>query len=204
MRSAPHNVGALLSEEEEEEETTLPTCSAVGALQRTALKGEVVSMILYKKPPPFTIVNMCQYNNKSYVQRGCMAYVTSQCHVTIYIATWGQASMALQWNGAYCQSLSAVARARYESKVLQAGLGIVSYSIDYLTPAVLYFARNRQMVQERTLHTLAGGRKELYMSDRIKHLTIRVVCVQVSIRCSLLLGACSMVCDNLRVLFYRL
>ena len=57
----------------------------------------------------------------------------------------GQASMARQWNGAYCQSLSAVARAKYESKVLQAGLGIVSYSIDYLTPAVLYFARNRQM-----------------------------------------------------------
>ena len=83
--------------------------------------------------------------------------------------------MARQWNGAYCQSLSAVARARYESKVLQAGLGIVSYSIDYLTPAVLYFARNRQMVQERTLHTLAGGRKELYMSDRIKHPTTQQV-----------------------------
>ena len=53
--------------------------------------------------------------------------------------------MARQWNGGYCQSLSAVSRAKYESKVLQAGLGIVSYSIDYLTPAVLYFARNRQM-----------------------------------------------------------
>ena len=63
--------------------------------------------------------------------------------------------MARQWNGAYCQNLSAVARARYESK----GLGIVSYSIDYLTPAVL------TLLEERTLHTLAGGRKELYMSD---------------------------------------
>ena len=83
--------------------------------------------------------------------------------------------MARQWNGAYCQSLSAVARARYESKVLQAGLGIVSYSIDYLTPAVLYFIRYWQMVQERTLHTLAGGRKELYMSDRFKHPTTQQV-----------------------------
>ena len=58
VRSVPHNVGALLSEEEDEEETTLPTCSAVEALQRTALKGEVVSMILYKKPPPFC---HCEY-----------------------------------------------------------------------------------------------------------------------------------------------
>ena len=94
--------------------------------------------------------------------------------------------MARQWNGAYCQSLSAVARARYESKVLQAGLGIVSYSIDYLTPAVLYFARNLQMVQERTLHTLAGGRKELYMSDRFKHPTTQQVlldrCATLSLR----------------------
>ena len=107
-----------------------------------------------------------------------MAYVTSQCHVTIYIATflyWGQASMARLWNGAYCPSLSAVARARYESKVLQAGLGVDHCSIDYLTPAVLYFARNWQMVQERTLHTLAGGRKELYMSDRFKHPTTQQV-----------------------------
>ena len=83
------------------------------------------------------------------------------------------ASESMEWS-VYCQSLSAVARARYESKVLQAGLGIVSYSIDYLTPAV-YFARNRQMVQERALHTLAGGRKELYMSDRIKHPTTQQV-----------------------------
>ena len=62
--------------------------------------------------------------------------------------------MARQWNGAYCQSLSAVARTRYESEVLQAGLDVDHCSIDYLiiTPAVLYFARNWQMVQERTLH----------------------------------------------------
>ena len=81
---------------------------------------------------------------------------------------------SMEWN-VYCLSLSAVARARYESKVLQAGLGIVSYSINYLTPAVLYFARNWQMVQERTLHTLAGSRKELYMSDRFKHPTTQQV-----------------------------
>ena len=50
--------------------------------------------------------------------------------------------MARQWNGVYFQSLSAVALARYESKVLQAGLGIYPYSIDDLTPAALYFTRN--------------------------------------------------------------
>ena len=36
-------------------------------------------------------------------------------------------------------------------------LGIVSYSIDYQTPAVLYFVRNWQMVQGRTLNDLAGA-----------------------------------------------
>ena len=40
----------------------------------------------------------------------------------------------------YVQGLSAVARARYESNVLQAGLGNGFYSIDYPNPAVLYFA----------------------------------------------------------------
>ena len=79
--------------------------------------------------------------------------------------------MVRQWNGAYFQGLSAVARARYESIVLQAGLGFDPYSIDDPTPAVLYFAKNWQMVQERTLHTLAGGRKELHMSDHFKHPT---------------------------------
>ena len=53
--------------------------------------------------------------------------------------------MARQWNGAYFQGLSAVARAIYESKVLQAGLGIDSYSIDNPSPAFLYFARNWQI-----------------------------------------------------------
>ena len=68
-----------------------------------------------------------------------------------------------------------ISYARYESKVLQAGLGVDHCSIDYLTPAVLYFARNWQMVQERTLHTLAGGRKKLYMSDRFEHPTTQQV-----------------------------
>ena len=62
-----------------------------------------------------------------------------------------------------------------KSKVLQAGLGIDHCSIDYLTPAVPYFARNWQMVQERTLHTLAGGRKEIYLSDFFKHPTMQHV-----------------------------
>ena len=76
--------------------------------------------------------------------------------------------MARQWNGAYCQSLSAVARARYESKVLQTGLGV-----DHTLPEI----------QERTLHTLAGGRKELYMSDRFKHPTTQQVLLD---RCAVL------------------
>ena len=37
--------------------------------------------------------------------------------------------------------------------------GVAHCSIDYLTPSVLYFARNWQMIQERTLHTLAGGKE---------------------------------------------
>ena len=109
------------------------------------------STVFFPRTPPFPDL-----------ATGLMAYVTSQCHVTIYIATFFFIGGKRVWrvNGMeriVMQSLSAVARTRYESKVLQAGLGIVSYSIDCLTPAVLYFARNWQMVQERTLHTLAGG-----------------------------------------------
>ena len=77
--------------------------------------------------------------------------------------------MARQWNGAYFQSLSAPDMNL--KPVLQARLCIDSYSVDYPTPAVLYFARNWQMVQERTLYNLAGGRKELSIPDRFKHTT---------------------------------
>ena len=56
--------------------------------------------------------------------------------------------------------------------LLHAGLGVDSYSIDYSTPAVLYFARNWQMVKKKTL---ADGRKELYMSDRFEHPTTQQV-----------------------------
>ena len=78
-------------------------------------------------------------------------------------------------------SLSLLSRARYESKVFQVGSGVDHGSIDYLTPAVLYFARNWQMVQERTLHSLAGGRKELYISDRFKHPTTQQVLLDIDV-----------------------
>ena len=83
-----------------------------------------------------------------------LRHVAMSCdnlYCNFFILGASEYGASMEWS-VYCQSLSAVARTRYESKVLQAGLGIVSYSIDYLTPAVLYFARNRQMVQERTLH----------------------------------------------------
>ena len=68
--------------------------------------------------------------------------------------------MARLWNGAYCQSLSAVARAKYESNMSVASGFRYCLLLDRLSNSCC---------------SLLGGRKELYMSDRFKHPTTQQV-----------------------------